>query len=185
MQRVASDVFLYVSHRAQYAGRAGVVGLALLVFAAAFFVTTNSALRGQSAELRADLAAAQQQAVARRASGPDISPAARLQVLVHKLPERSQLPAITERIVAQAAGAGLLLERGNYDLAVTRSGEIVRARMSFPVQGAYPSIRKFVDGTLTALPNAAVDGLRLERDSVGANQIEADIRFAVFLRNGP
>ena len=181
--RVSSDALRYLLHRTQYVGRVGVVGIALLIFATAFFVTTNSALRTQSSDLRADLATAQQDAAARRSAGQDASPTAALLLFVSKLPARGELPRITERIVQQAAAAGLVLERGSYDFTVTHSGQIVRARLSFPVQGAYPAIRNFVDGTLVAVPNAAVDGLKLERKNIGSGEIDADIRFAVFLRN--
>ena len=181
--RASADAVRYLSHRMQYVGRVGVVGIALLIFAIAFFVSTNSALRTMSSNLRTDLATAQQDAAARRSSGLDVSPTATSLLFISKLPARGELPKITERIVQQAAVAGLVLERGSYDFTVTHSGQIVRARLSFPVQGAYPAIRSFVDGTLAAIPNVAVDGLSLERKNIGSAEIDADIRFAVFLRN--
>jgi hypothetical protein len=79
----------------------------------------------------------------------------------------------------------LALERGTYDLAPMRSGHLVRARMTFPVHGRYPDVRRFVDTTLATIPGAAVDGLRLQRKDIGAVEIDADIRFALYLRAGP
>jgi hypothetical protein len=35
------------------------------------------------------------------------------------------------------------------------------------------------------VPGAAVDGLRLERKDIGAAEIDADIRFAVYVRGTP
>ena len=183
VQRTASDVSLYLSRRAQYVGRTGIVGVSLIVFAVVTLLTANWAQHLQFTELRNDLVTAQQTATARRLAGPDLSGAEGLQTFVRKLPTRSELPVITEAIVKQAAAAGLVLERGSYDFTVTRSGQIVRYRMTFPVLGAYPNIRSFIDGTLAAVPNAAVDGLKLERKSIGAREVEADIRFAVFMRN--
>jgi len=58
-------------------------------------------------------------------------------------------------------------------------------RMTFPVHARYPDIRRFVDTTLATLPGAAVDGLRLERKDVAAAEIDADIRFALYLRRSP
>ncbi len=105
--------------------------------------------------------------------------------LVSALPERSALPDITGKIVAQAQAAGIELERGNYDLTVTHSGRLVRARMTFPVHGRYPDIRRFIDSTLATVPGAAVDGLRLERKDIGVAEIDAQIRFAVYVRGTP
>ena len=182
-QHTISTVSMYLSRRAQYVGRTGIVGVALIVFAVASLLTANWAQHLQLTSLRADLATAQQAAAARRLAGPDLSAAEGLQTFVRKLPARSELPTMTEEIVKQAAAAGILLERGSYDFTVTRSGQIVRYRMTFPVVGAYPAIRSFIDGTLSAMPNAAVDGLKLERKNIGAAEVEADIRFAVFMRN--
>ncbi len=183
VRRIATGLQLCLSHPVQYVGRTGVLGVALLALAALCFFTANSALRQHQTVLRAELVEAQRNAV-HQVAGQAAAPAAQLQSFVRGLPARSELPAITEQIVTQATGAGLLLERGSYDFTVTRSGQIVRARMSFPVQGSYPDIRKFIDGTLRAIPGAAVDGLRLERKNVASGEIAADIRFAVFLRNG-
>ncbi len=182
-RRLAAGVVPYLSHQAHYVGRVGVIGVALLVFVIVCFLSANSPLRQQVAALRSELAQAQQDQVTRSGSGRNLTPDARLQAFVGSLPARSQLPAITEQIIAQASAAGLVLDQGNYDFTVTHSGTIVRARLSFPLQGTYPSIRQFVNGTLAAIPGAAVDGLRLERKTIGLAQVSANIRFAVFLRN--
>ena len=185
VQHFATGLVPYLSKQAQYVGRPGIIGVALLVFSVVCFLSANSPLRHQLAELRGNLAESQQTQLARRRAGLDATPTAQLQTFVRKLPARAELPAITEQVVAQATAAGLTLERGSYDFNVTHAGQIVRARLSFPVVGTYPNIRQFIDGTLAAIPGAAVDGLRLERKNIGSGEIAADIRFAVFLRNEP
>lgn len=182
-RRIATGVVPYLSHQAQYVGRVGVVGVALLVFSAVCFITANSPLRQQLADVQSNLAEMQREQLARSRAGLDLTPNVQLQSFVSRLPARTQLPAIMGQVVTQAGAAGLALERGSYDFTVTHSGQIVRARLSFPVQGSYPNIRRFVDGTLAAIPGAAVDGLRLERKDIGSGDIAADIRFTVFLRN--
>jgi Tfp pilus assembly protein PilO len=163
----------------------GIAGVALLIFSLVYFLSANSPLHGQLAQMRADLSSAQQSQAARRQSGLDLTPRVQLQTLVTKLPARAQLPAITEQIIAQAAAAGLALERGTYGVDVVQSGAIARARIVFPVHGSYPDIRAFVDGTLSAVPGAAVDGLRFERKEIGASEVDAEVRFTVYLRNSP
>jgi len=182
-RRFASGVVPYLSHQAQYVGRVGVIGVAMLVFSVVCFLSANSPLRHQLAGQQSDLAEAQHDQLARHRTGVDVTSTEQLQTFVSKLPARAELPAITEKVVAQASAAGLALERGSYDFTVTHSGKIVRARLSFPLQGTYPNIRQFVNGTLAAIPNAAVDGLRLERKTIGSSEISAEVSFAVFLRN--
>lgn len=182
---LAKRVVPYVSHQIQYVGRAGVTGIALIIFSLVCFVSANSILHGKLATLQGELASAQHLRADQLKAGLDLTPGARLKTLAAKLAGRGELPLITERIVAQASASGLALERGTYEVDVVKSGQIVRARLTFPVHGSYPDIRRFVDGTLTAVPGAAVDGLRIERKEIGATEVDADIRFAVYLRNAP
>ncbi len=181
---IAKRIAPRLSRQVQYIGRTGVAGVGLLVFALAFFLGAQSSLTNHLAELQSNLDSAQG-ARSAHDSGAASSPSAQMHAFATRLPARSELPAITEKIVGEAAAAGIALERGSYDFSITHSGRLVRARMTFPVHGRYPDIRRFVDGTLAAVPGAAVDGLRLERKDIGAPEIDAEIRFAVYLRSAP
>lgn len=178
----ATSVVPYLAHKAHYIGRTGVTGVGLLVFALAFFLGAVSPLKNQLPELQAGLEKAKLQT---RSVDSEKTSDAALRELVGSLPMRDQLPVITGQIVEEAGNAGLALERGSYDFSIARSGHLVRARMTFPVRGAYPSIRKFIDSTLTRVPGAAIEGLRLGRKDIGASQIDAEVRFVVYLRAGP
>lgn len=181
---VSTRAMPYLVHQIHYIGRTGVIGITLFVFSTIWFLSANSPLRGQLSEQRAEIAG-MQQSHARGAPDGGVSQPAQLTALMSKLPARAELPALTEQIVAQADAAGLALDVGSYDVNVVRSGPIVRARLSFPVHGSYPNIRRFIDGTLATIPGAAVDGLRIERKEIGAAEIDADIRLAVYLKNAP
>jgi hypothetical protein len=93
-------------------------------------------------------------------------------------------PAILSVVITQATEAGLELESGQYEFAPSRSGRIARYRLNFPVRGTYPQLRQFIDGTLAALPAVALEGLRLERKTVGEDVLDADLGFAVIVRGG-
>ncbi|HEY7643268.1 MAG TPA: hypothetical protein VH814_26295 [Steroidobacteraceae bacterium] len=175
----ASSLVPYVSRQLQHVGRTGTAGIGLLVFALAFFLGANSPLQTEVAELQARLQRVEQT----RATVPT-TPVLGIDTFVNGLPTRAELPVLTERIVAAAGAAGIALERGKYDVTQTRTGRLVRVRMTFPVHARYPDIRRFVDTTLATIPGAAVDGLRLEREDIGAAEIDADIRFALYLRSG-
>jgi hypothetical protein len=149
-----------------------------MVFAVAFFCAANSPMKGQVAELQSSLDRAQQtRAHARATTAPSVDS------FINELAGRAELPALTAKIVAAASAAGVVLERGTYDVTPTRTGLLVRVRMTFPVHARYPDIRRFVEATLTTIPGAAVDGLRLERKDIAAAEVDADIRFAVYLRS--
>lgn len=184
LQRVLSiSTSQYLARRLQYVGKTGAGGIALIVFAIVFFMGANVSLKHEVEDLRADLRAPQPTQAADASPRQIRATAAR--GLMNTLPERSTLPALTGKIVAQAEAAGVALDRGSYDFTVTHSGHLVRARMTFPVHGRYPDIRRFIDSTLAAVPGAAVDGLRLGRKDIGSAEVDADIRFAVYLRSIP
>jgi hypothetical protein len=181
---VRGAVVPYLSRQVQSLGRAGLAGVMMLVFAAAFFVGAISPLQGELADLQTTLDTAQLSHAGTHANATSAH-TAELDNFMAQLPLRSELPALTLQITTQATKAGLELERGTYDVTVTPSGRLARARLSFPVHGRYPDVRRFIDGTLAAIPGAAVDALRFERKSVTDAEIDADVRFALYFRTAP
>lgn len=184
-RRLSSRALRTLSHQAQRLGPLGIVGVALLAFSLVFFLSANSPLHRELDRMRSELAQAKVDALAGRRPGAAKAPGVGVIDFVGTLPPRSELPSITRHIVDEASGAGLELERGTYSSTVTTSGRIVRARLNFPVTGSYPEIRDFVGKTLATIPSAAVDSLRLERKTVGTAEVDAEVSFAVFLRNDP
>jgi hypothetical protein len=170
----AVPVLLYQMNRV---GRSGMAGSALILFAAVFFCAAVLPQYGQISALRTEILQAQTQA------GPDASPHVRLNRFLDNLPKRSELPAIAGKIFSLAVVAGVTLDRGRYELAPLHSGHVARYRMTFPIKGRYPAIRHFIDATLLTVPSAALEGLRIERKSVGDDNVEAELGFSVFVRN--
>ena len=158
-------------------GRSGVAGTGLILFAGIFLYAAVLPQYREISALREEIREAQRR-------GPtDLSPHVRLNRFADNLPKRSELPRIAGQIFKLAASAGVTLDRGRYELAPLHSGHLARYRMSFPIKGPYPGIRQFIDATLNAVPSAAVDGFRIERKAAGDANVEADLRFSIFVRN--
>lgn len=98
------------------------------------------------------------------------------------LPTRGQVPALLGIIYQQAKEAGVALDSGRYAFSAGKAGSVARYEVEFPVKGTYPSIRTFIDRTLSAVPAAGLDRLRVERKSVGDALVSADVRFVLFVR---
>lgn len=103
--------------------------------------------------------------------------------LLATLPAREKLPQILGQVYQQAAAAGVSLERGNYQLTLERAGNIARYQFSFPLTATYPRIRDFVDKVLLAVPAAAIESVRLERKTIGDENVNAELNFALFVRD--
>ena len=158
-------------------GRAGTAGAGLMLIAAIFTLTAVLPQYREIAALREEIHGAQ------LAGTTDPSPHVRLGRFLDRLPKRSELPGIAGQIFKLAATAGVTLDQGRYELTPMHSGKLARYRMSFPIKGPYPNIRQFIDATLSTIPSAAVDGMRIERKTTGDANVDADLRFSIFVRN--
>ena len=102
--------------------------------------------------------------------------------IITTLPTRAQMPTVIGKVLQQATLAGVTLETGHYTYTPPRSGGIARYELEFPVKADYPSVRDFINRTLSAVPAVGLDRLHIERKAVGDAVVKADVRFVVFLR---
>jgi type IV pilus assembly PilO-like protein len=161
-------------------GRTGLVGIALLLAAALFLVSTHLKVAGEVHAMRADLATALS-----RARTAAVERAADPATAIRALPARTDVPAILRQLFEEATRAGLAVDTAKYEVAATKSSGVVRYQIAFPVTGPYPQIRAFIDATLATMPAVALRDLALERKTIGDGSVEAQIRMTVYTRSGP
>lgn len=160
-------------------GRPGLVGLALLVASVVFVASTQLPVANEVATLRSELASARRhQAGAPKAEVSDVARA------LQNLPQRAEMPALLGVLLKQADEAHLTLDTAKYEASASKSGDIVRYKVAFPVTGPYPQVRRFIDATLAALPAVAISDLSIERKAIADGAVEAQIRLTVFTRSG-
>ena len=53
--------------------------------------------------------------------------------------------------------------------------------VDLPVKGSYVQIRKFIVKVLNAMPSAALEEVSFKRESVGSGELEARIRFTIYM----
>lgn len=165
---------------ARGSGWAGLAGGVLLVFAAAFWMNGNrvqahelAALTARAAELRA--------ALARPPRDEGRSPRAQLAAFYGQLPPADGLPDVLLRFHALAEKHGVELARAEYR-EQKKSGEpVTRVTLEFPARAAYPQLRGWLAAVAEHLPGTALQELRLRRDAIDRNQVEARLRFVVML----
>jgi hypothetical protein len=173
--RVRNEWLPRVAWTIHRTGRPGLVGIALLLASALFFVSTHLKVASEVAALRAELQTAQRPA---RTAPPDqaADPAAAMRAL----PARADMPAILRELFSRAVQARLAVDTGKYEVSATRSSGVARYQIAFPVTGPYPQIRTFIDTTLAKMPAVALSDLVLERKSISDGTVEAQIRMTVY-----
>jgi hypothetical protein len=61
---------------------------------------------------------------------------------------------------------------------------VVEVRVAMPSIGRYGDIRAFIAHALEHLPTLALDGIVLNRESIAQGDIQAQLRFTLFVRGG-
>ena len=161
-------------------GRAGLVGLGLLLAAALFLVSTYLQVSRDVDALRADVAAARTRAPS-DVRDEEVRPASPLQAL----PTRAEIPAILRQLFGKATEARLAVDIARYELGAAKAGGVVRYQVAFAVTGPYPQVREFLDSTLETMPAVAISSLALERKSIHDGNVEAQLRMTVYARSAP
>jgi type IV pilus assembly PilO-like protein len=160
-------------------GRSGVAGVALLLAAALFLFSTHLKVAAEVEALRADVATAQRQArtVADKVADPGTA--------LRALPARTDMPEILRQLFNNATRAQLAVDTAKYEINATKSSDVVRYQITFPVTGPYPQIRAFLDATLATMPAVALQDLAIDRKSIGDVDVEAQVRMTVYTRSAP
>jgi Tfp pilus assembly protein PilO len=186
LTRGVQAIVPYSRYTAQRLGKLGILGVALLIFSAVAFVSTNLPMREQLATDSVTLTDLSTNAVGATQASVATTPEAQLEGFLDTLPTPDDLPSIMTKIVATSESAGIDLDEGSYELAaVGKSGQIERYRLQLPVVGTYPQVRAFVDNALVNVPSMALNGMTLQRNEIADRVISADLEFDVFVKAGP
>lgn len=167
-------------------GWPGAAGLALLLAA--------GVLQGLEVQPLRDANLAMQQRaerLAKQARPPRENEAARPADLSATLPGAERMPEAVARLFAAANHAGLTLQQGAYravgdkaageKTASDKTNGLARYQISLPVTGNYPAVRAFVAEALEREPSLALDGMRLSRERMDSGEIDAELRFTLYL----
>jgi Tfp pilus assembly protein PilO len=183
-QRVTREWIPAIGWQIRRTGRGGLIGIGLIATAAVFLMSTHWPLVTQVQTMQDDLQAAL--ATAAKSANKVVTVANDdPRHLLDSLPDRAEVPKILGVILAQADAAGLSLETGKYDVAATHTGAVTRYHIGFPVTGAYPAIRTFIDSVLKEVPTASISELAIERKNIADGTVEANIRLTLFTRGAP
>jgi hypothetical protein len=168
----------------QRLGKAGVVGIALLIVGLSLTVSTVVPSWQELQRVRTKMAAAQESVRTAAARGPlsDHSPAGQLRAFYAFFPLHTDASESLSHLFAAARESGLQLSRGEYAVTTDRQTGLVVYRMTLPVRGGYTQIREFVAGSLKAVPALALDELTFERPKISETQVQARVRLTLYLR---
>ena len=80
-----------------------------------------------------------------------------------------------------AAGRNLMLNEGQYQSIDEKNSDTIAYQIQLPVTGPYPAIREFCEQVLQTIPFAALDEISFKREAIGNSNLEARLRFTLYL----
>ena len=183
---VATNHFAWTVRRAIVRlGWPGLAGLGLLAFSLGFALLATQSERERLAALTSEYSRllAQIRVRAPRAEVPTVH--GQLSAFYAFFPPTESVPAALGQVHMAARKHRLTLEKGDYKLAREQGFPVQHYQVDLPVVGQYAKIRGFVNSVLDTVPNAAVDELILKRKNIAEDQLEARVRFSLYLGAQP
>jgi hypothetical protein len=157
----------------------GIVGIGLLVCAAAVFFGWVLPIKAEVSDMQGRLSVQQQrgQVQAPLSASPDP-----LSDFYTYFPVSETTAQWLGKVYAVAEKQKLNLPRGEYRLTSPADEPIATYEAIFALRGRYPQLRAFIAGVLEEVPVAALDDVRLERQRTADNMVDARLRLTFFLR---
>ena len=159
--------------------RWGALGLLLLSVLLGLWATN---LQREGAALRANLGRTRSGFAALPPVVRQIPLGNQVDDFVETLPPLMQVSADLEYVFMSARQHNIQLLKGDYKYRHELNDPLASYTATFPVHADYAAIRDFSADILGTLPNAALDDLRMARDSADASQLESEIRLTFFYR---
>jgi Tfp pilus assembly protein PilO len=167
-------------------GTGGVVGIGLIVFAAAFYwsavvptETKIKTLRITAATLQEKLKSSGSIARDTKVVGSD-----QLTAFYAFFPRTDSTADWLARINQAAQSSRVTLQSGEYKLERRSEQKLARYQITLPMTGTYGQMREFIGTVLSQVPAASLDEVTLRRENVASQQIEARVRFTLYLSSG-
>lgn len=159
----------------------GILGLALLLFAAGIYLYQVQPKTAKLAGLKQDSVSLKLRIDKAAKSGiPETSDQEQLNKFYGFFSDAS-LSDWLKKLYAAAASQKLVLEQGEYRVTPSKNGKLVRYQITLPVKGSYLQIRQFIAQALTDVPVAALEDITFKREAIGAAEVETRIKLTLFL----
>lgn len=161
-------------------GGTGVLGVGVLVFCGAFYVSTLQPAEQHLSEVHAQLARQGRQ----RPPVLDEDPAYSREALgsfYAFFPPSEHLSDQIRKIYAVAEKQSFQLEQGEYRASRDNTGRLLRYQISLPIRGNYTQVRKFLAGVLADVPYLSVESIQFERHRASETTVDAKVKLVMYL----
>jgi hypothetical protein len=174
-----------IVYRLVHLGWPGALGALLLLAAAAYGLLVARPASDEIGRFDRRIAETQAKLLSLADAGQGaLTPAQQLAVFYREFPRGATVPDVLGKIYGVAAEQKLNLDIGEYTMSRAQGGRLDRFRITFPIKGSYPQIRKFVGAAMSTAPALSMESIDIKRDKVGDGIVEARVVFMLYLEKG-
>jgi Tfp pilus assembly protein PilO len=106
----------------------------------------------------------------------------RLAALRLQLPERNEIPTLTQKLYRLADKHQVRLAQGNYRSSTDATAKLMRYQIGLPVKGEAARIQAFVIEALNDMRPLSLEGLSFKREKGQSASADAQIQFVLVTR---
>lgn len=165
-------------------GRVGGLGLALLGGAALFFFSAVRPAQQDLAALQRRIERIEHRDSTGRATPPS-GAISRMDEFMDFFPYVDSAPRWLKAVYSIAERERLELLQGTYRLSEDPALMLSHYRISLPVRGGYPQIRRFIAGVLDEVPFASLETITFQRENASNGAVEANVTLTLHLKAAP
>lgn len=109
----------------------------------------------------------------------------RLQALQAVLRPSADTGELVRKMAVLAQAEQINLAQSEYQQQLNAATGVTRVQISQPVRASYPQLRRYIEAVLLAIPNASLDQVVARRDNVGQAQVEARLKWSLWIYKAP
>lgn len=172
-----------VRHWLPMLGWPGILGIGLLAISPPFYFSAIRPMQERLDVVQRTAISAQEliSKTGNNVRGGGSSPREQLAEFYKFFPPEKTSPLWLEKLVAVAEKNGLKLNDGEYKVTRDKVGQLMRYRITLPVQGRYPQIRKFLASLATEIPVMALENVQFERKDIMDSTVQVKIKLVLYL----
>lgn len=163
-------------------GWPGVVAISILVICPTFYFSTIRPMQDRlSVSQRKENSLREQTLNADTAIKSATTPSEELEEFYRYFPSEKKSPHVFGKLVEVAEKNGLSLNHGEYIVTQDKVGQLVRFKITLPVQGKYKQIRNFLSSLGSEIPNMALENVQFERKDILDADVQVKIRLLLYM----
>ena len=163
-------------------GWPGIVAIGILVICPTFYFSTIRPMQDRlSVSLRMESSLRERTMNDGTAYSSALTPSEELDIFYKYFPSEKNSPHLLGKLVDVAKNNGLSLNHGEYIVTRDKVGQLIRFRITLPVQGKYKQIRKFLGSLNSEIPNMALENVQFERKDVLDTDVQVKISLLLYM----